>query len=173
VHSSRKATAAKDRPKFTTAADDLLDLDRGLGEMCRDLVKAHPNIHTHRAPNRGSRESRVGHHRKTHVAAGACLAEQLEEIEDDTVTRMSELGLGWREAVARKKTGRDRDRIAIRAHCRVFDLRRVSKLDRDRVSHDVSKAPLPVPCGVEEAVVSSNQDAHEIAVGGLREIENP
>ena len=86
---------------------------------------------------------------------------------------MSKLGLGWREAVARKKAGRDRDRIALRARCRVFDLRRVTELDRHRVSHYVTKAPVAIPGGVEEAVVSSNQDAHEITVGGLREVENP
>ena len=62
--------------------NDLLDLDCGLGEMCRDLVKAHPNVQIHRAPKRGPRESRVGHLGKTHVAAGACLTEKLEEIEE-------------------------------------------------------------------------------------------
>jgi hypothetical protein len=86
VHSSGYATSAKDGAELAAAAaNDRLDLNCSLSEVCRYLVEPHPDIQTSRSPERGARKSRVGNLRETQVACGTRLSEQPEYLEDTAI----------------------------------------------------------------------------------------
>src|SRR5213594_1759192 len=51
VHSPCDAAASKYRAKLAASANDLLDLNRGLGQMNGDLVETHPDVKKFGAPD--------------------------------------------------------------------------------------------------------------------------
>src|SRR2546430_11359394 len=75
VQSPCDAAATNDRPMLATPANDLVDLNRGLGQMHRDLMETHPDVQKSSAPHRRAGEGRVRDVRQTRVAAGASLSE--------------------------------------------------------------------------------------------------
>ena len=75
VHSSRDAAAANDRAKLAPDADDLLDLNRGLGEMYRDLMETHAHVDVLLSPKRRASESGVRQSREACIGTRAGIAE--------------------------------------------------------------------------------------------------
>ena len=56
MQSSRDAAAANDRSNSPAAADDLLDMNRGLGQVDGDLVQTYPDVQNVSAPHRRVRK---------------------------------------------------------------------------------------------------------------------
>jgi len=146
------------RAKLAPATDDLLDLNRAL-VRCAAIWWSRIRTSRRAVPqSEGRMRAESGTlARRTSLRARA-LPRSSRRSRTAPSRELANSGSGGeRRSHGRRQAGSRRDRSP--RGLRVFDLRRVSKLDRDRVSHHVSKAPLAVPCAVEEVVVSSNQDA--------------
>ena len=140
--------------------------------MDRDLVKTHPDVQHLLAPERRPAQRRIRNLREALIARRASRTEQLEKLAHPAGARTSELWLGRRQAVARKKTGRNLDGVALDACSRVVHLRCVSDLDGDGVPQDVTEGPVAVAGVVEKAVFAPDKGPYQIAVSSLREVED-
>jgi len=138
----------------------------------RDLVETHPEVKQLLAPERWPTQGGIRDVREALVAGRASRTEQLEKLAYAAGARTSELGLRRRQAIAREKTGRNLDRVTLNPCSRVVHLGRIPDLDSDGVSQYVAQGPVAIPAALEKAVLSSDKDAHKIAVGGLREVED-
>jgi hypothetical protein len=148
-------------------------LDRTLGKVHGDLVRAHPNGHRLRPPERRPRERVIRNRIEACIRCQPREAKQLEDLADARNARGSELRLGRRESVARQSLGWDGDWLLVASQRGVFDLGSVAELNGDRVSEDIPQGPFTIARVVQILIRPTYEHADEIAVCRLGQVKDP
>src|SRR6266542_843347 len=176
VHAADTAATTHDAPRFIlrpTRAEHLLRLHRDLDKVDDRLMKTHAHAHVQASPERRPRQGGVVEPIQRAITIRARLPEQLQHAREPPDACVGEFGLRRREPVARQARIRDGQRVFIAAARRPLDLSCITQLHRDRVSEKVPQRPLAIVCRIQELVVATDQETDDVAVGHLRQVEDP
>ncbi len=176
MRSSCGTTVTKDASRLAVRLvrrEELFALDDDLREVRGDLMRPHSDVRLVRSPKRGSSERILGERVQTLIAGRTSLAQELQHPSHSADTRIAEHGFRRRKPIARQSVTWDREWLVVSSIRRVLDLRGIAQLDRDRVTQQIAKTPLPITSAVEKIVRAAREHTHELSVGLLREIEDP
>lgn len=153
--------------------ETLLALDHRLGQVNGDLMRPRPDGQLLCSPERWPQQGVLPDRREPAIRRDPSSTHQLEHLADAADPCRAELRLGWSDAIAGKPVRRDTQRVTGAAGRRVLDLHAVAELDRDRVPEHGPQGPLPIAGAVEKIVRAADEQAHQVAVRRLDQIEDP